>query len=288
MELKDTQTERNLRTAYMNECRARSTYLFYADAATKDGFADAADIFLELSQNEGEHARAELDFLQGIADARTNLEQAAHTEHQEHVTFYPEFALKAREEGLHEVADFFERIGKVEGRHEEICRQLSQHMGEGTPMQGRTVGHSAVTMAQLMLPHQANTRGFVHGGELMKMADNAAGVVGARHARSSVVTARVEELNFLKPVRIRDVVMTNAKLTFVARSSMEVRITLEAEDLATGERPVALTAYFIMVALDEKGKALAVPPLLITTEKEQRLFDEGQRRYESHRKAAGG
>src|SRR3989304_3787043 len=99
MELKDTQTERNLRTAFMNECRARSTYLFYADAALKDGLADAADIFLVLSQKEGEHARAELDFLQGTARSRWNSSQGSAAGSRATGRNSTESALKAREEG---------------------------------------------------------------------------------------------------------------------------------------------------------------------------------------------
>ncbi len=114
----------------------------------------------------------------------------------------PEFEKVAREEGFFEIADFFERMGKVEGRHEEIASQLLQSLREDAPPKERTVGHSATSIAQLMLPHQANPAGFVHGGELMKMMDNAAGVVAARHAGTNVVTARVENIDFKSPVRV--------------------------------------------------------------------------------------
>jgi len=283
MDLRGSRTEQNLTTAFAVESQARNRYMYYAEAAQEAGLDDIADVFRELARNEEEHARHELTFLGRASDVRSNLETAARLEHQEHVTVYPEFAATARQEGFPEVAQFFERVGSVEGRHEELCRQLLRSLESNQGLDGRTVGHSAVTMAELMQPNQANARGFIHGGELMKLMDNAAGVVAARHSRTSVTTARVEQLDFLRPVRVKDLVLVEARLTFVARSSMEVQVRVDTEDLTTGKREGALTAYFIMVALDESGKAMEVPRLLITTEEQEQLFKEGQQRYEARR-----
>jgi len=118
----------------------------------------------------------------------------------------------------------------------------------------------------------------------MKFVDNAAGVVALRHAHTNVVTAKVEEINFLKPVRVGDTVLVHASLTFVGRSSMEVRAQVETENLSTEKKQKALSAYFIYVALDKVGKPTEVPPLLITTEEGQRLFEEGKKRYEERKK----
>ncbi|OGP62905.1 MAG: acyl-CoA thioesterase [Deltaproteobacteria bacterium RBG_13_49_15] len=139
-------------------------------------------------------------------------------------------------------------------------------------------------MAQLMLPHQANLAGYVHGGEIMKIMDNAAGVVAARHAHTNVVTARVDNIFFLKPVRVGDVLLVHASLTFVGHSSMDIRVKVETENIAQEKRQKALTANFIYVSLDKTGKPVEVPPLLITTEEEERLFEEGRKRYEAHKR----
>lgn len=144
----------------------------------------------------------------------------------------------------------------------------------------KTVEQSKVSIGNLMQPSQANRAGNVHGGEIMKLMDNAAGIVAYRHARTNVVTARVDELEFHLPVHIGNLVTCNAQLTFVSNRSMEVLVTVWAEDL-TKEEPakLGLTAFFTMVALDEKGNPTAVPPLEITSDEERCLFEAGQKRY---------
>lgn len=152
-------------------------------------------------------------------------------------------------------------------------------------MDGKTVSHSAATMAQVMLPSQANPAGNVHGGEIMKMMDSAAGVVVTRHTRSNSVTARVEGISFYRPIYVGNLVTVNAHLTFVCRRTMEVEFVVVAEDLATGLNTEALKAYFIMVALDQQGRPKEVPPLILETEEERRRFEEGRLRYEVRKKS---
>lgn len=284
MKFKGSQTEKNLQAAFAGESQARNAYMYYADAARKAGYHQISDVFLEIAENEGEHARTQFEFLDRIKDTRKNLEAVAQSEKYERTEMYPEFAKIAREEGLQEIAECFERMGKVEAKHEEICLNLLEDFDENKIPRERTVGHSSVTMAQLMLPHQANPAGYVHGGEIMKIMDNAAGVVAARHAHTNVVTARVDDINFLNPVRVGDLVVVQAMLTFVAHSSMEICLEVETENLATEEKQLALRAFFIYVALDQAGKPTEVPPLLITTEEAERLFEEGRKRYEAHKK----
>lgn len=121
--------------------------------------------------------------------------------------------------------------------------------GSKTNTEGRTVEHSAVTMSQLILPQQANAYyqvgrvGYAHGGEIMKLMDTAAGVVALRHAHNMVVTARVEDLNFYRPIKVGDFVTVNAFLTFAGRSSMVVRVEVESEDIISERTTHALTAY---------------------------------------------
>lgn len=285
MNLKGSKTERNLEAAFAGESQARNAYMYYAEAAGKSGHHHIADVFLEIAQNEGEHARTHFEFLGRIKDTKTNLEAVARSEKYERTAMYPSFAKTANEEGFQEIADCFERMSRVEARHEEICINLLKYFDEHITPKERTIGHSSVTMAQLMLPHQANPAGYVHGGEIMKIMDNAAGVVAARHAHTNVVTARVDDINFLNPVRVGDLVLVHALLTFVGRSSMEIRIEVETEHLGSEERRQALSAHFIYVALDQTGRPTEIPPLLITTEEGERLFEEGRKRYEARKKS---
>jgi acyl-CoA hydrolase len=284
MNLKGSRTEKNLEMAFAAESKARNTYTYFAEAARKAGHPLVADVFLEIGKNEEEHARGHLEFLEKIQDTQTNLEAAVHGENYEATTIYPGFARTAREEGFEAIADYFERMTQVETRHEKITRNLLKQLKEGGSYEERTAGHSSVTLVEVMLPHQGNHAGNVHGGEIMKMMDTAAGVVAARHAHSNVVTAKVEELNFLRPVHIGELVFTKATLTFVSRTSMEVLVEVETENLVTEEQHKALTASFIYVSLDRNGKPQKVPPLLITTEEGERLFEEGRQRYETRKK----
>lgn len=285
MELTGTRTEKNLRAAFAAESQARSRYIFSGDLASQAGRQEIADVFYELAANETEHARKWFEFLGGIGDVRSALEQAADGEHLEHVDIYPKFAQAAREEGFTEIADFFERMGEVEGTHEQRFRALLKDLDGVEPFRGKTVLHSATRMAQVMLPDQANPSGFVHGGELFKLVDNAAGVAAARHCDEDVVLARVADITYHLPVRIGNLVLVDARLTFASRSTMEVLVEMDAESLDTGEKYRAVTAHLIMVALDEDGKPVEIEPLLISTEEQHRLFEEGKTRYEAHKKA---
>jgi len=148
-------------------------------------------------------------------------------------------------------------------------------------MEGKTVANSALIMSVVMQPDQANPAGNVHGGEIMKLMDNAAFVVAQRHARTNVVTARVDELIFHQPIYVGNLVTCHAFLTFVNRSSMEVVVMVEVENLFS-ESPgkCALTAYFTMVALNVGGKPLSISPLQLETEEEKIRFEEGRQRHE--------
>jgi len=283
MEFKGSKTEGNLRDAFARELQAYSSYMYFASAARDSGFEQIADIFLATAENEAEHARHEFEFLSGVGDIRANLKLALDLEHADATKNYPEAAQVAEEEGFAEIADFFRRMSKVEEKHEKNYLELLETLDKDGVFKGRTVGHSEVYMAQVMLPDQANPAGFVHGGELMKLMDNAAGVVAARHSRSNIVTAMVEDITFHNPVRIADLVIIHAKMTFTSRSSMEVQIEIDAERLLAGTRLRALTAYFIMVALDAQGKATEVPPLIISTEAEEELYNEGLARYQARK-----
>ena len=288
MELRGSNTEQNLKAAFDGELRVRNRYVYFAEVADNVGRHDIGDLFRAIAQNEAEHARQEYDYLDWPRDIRVNLESAIQVEAREESTVYPAYASTARKEGFEDIAVFFDRLSQAEGRHRQLLEAALTSLNEGHPIAGRTVGHSAITMAEVVLPNQANPAGFIHGGEMMKLMDSAAGVVARRHAGTNIVTARVEEINFLKPVHVGDLVLIDATLTFVSRRTMEVRVQVTTERRPTGVREQALTAYFVMVAIDQDGHPTTVPPLLITSEEEERLFEEGRRRYEAHKNAREG
>ncbi len=284
MEIKGSRTEEVLRKAFSKEVQTAARYTYFASVARKAGLEQIAEAFEATAQNEAEHARHEFEFLGGTGDIVENLEQAVAAEHAEASKFYREAAETAQAESFTEIADFFTRMRTVEANHEKHFQEMIDGLEKGAVFEGRTVGHSAVEVAQVMLPGQANPAGFVHGGELMKMMDNAAGVVSARHCRANIVTGRVDDIIFHNPVRVGSLVIIRARLTFTSRSSMEVQVKAESEDLRTGEKSPALTAYFVMVALDAEGKPTGVPPLLLNTEEEEQLFNEANARYAARKK----
>ncbi|MGI6712640.1 MAG: acyl-CoA thioesterase [Bacillota bacterium] len=141
-----------------------------------------------------------------------------------------------------------------------------------------------LVMSQVMMPNQANVAGNIHGGEIMKLMDSAAYAAARRYTKSNVVTARVDELQFHLPIFVGELVTCCATIAYVGKSSMEVAVTVEVEDLEMNNPPqIALSAYFTMVALNKKGRPAPVPELVLETEEEKALFEEGKKRYESYK-----
>ncbi len=132
---------------------------------------------------------------------------------------------------------------------------------------------------------EANFSGNVHGGEVIKQADSTAGAVARRHCGNRVVTAYVDDIVFLQPVRVGDILHTSSQVNWVGRSSMEVGVRIEAEPIGelTGRRHVA-TAYFLMVAVNEEGRPVPVPELVVETAEDQRRQREAEIRR-THRLA---
>jgi acyl-CoA hydrolase len=284
MELKGSRTEELLRSALSMEVQVNFKYLYFGEIARQAGLTQVAEMFEEIAKNENEHARHEFEFLGETGDIVENLKQAIDGEHEQAIRLYPQAAETAEKEGFKEIAAFFRTMVKAEAKHEASFQEVLAGLEKGAEFEGRTVAHSAVEMAQLMLPAQANPAGFVHGGELMKMMDNAAGVVAARHSHSNVVTARVEDIVFHNPVRVGSLVIIHSKLVFTSRSSMEIRVEVETEHISQEQRVPALTANFVMVALDAQGKPRQIPRLILLTEEEEKLFNEAQERYKTRKK----
>jgi uncharacterized protein (TIGR00369 family) len=145
----------------------------------------------------------------------------------------------------------------------------------------KKVKDSSVIMGQLMSPQDANLSGNVHGGVIMRLIDSTAGVVATRHAQTNIVTASVDRLDFHHPVYVGDLVTLTASLNLVGRTSMEVGVHVEAENLRTREIRHTASAYLTLVALDKDGKPTTIPLLILETEDERRRNHEAQIRREA-------
>jgi uncharacterized protein (TIGR00369 family) len=150
-------------------------------------------------------------------------------------------------------------------------------------MDGKRVTDSTLTLAQLMGPQDANPAGNVHGGVIMKLIDSAAGTVAIRHARSNVVTASIDRLDFLGPVFIGDLVTLKASLNYIGKTSMEVGVRVEAETILTSHVRHAASAYLTFVALDKEGHPMEVPPLILESKNDIRRNEEARARREMRR-----
>lgn len=142
----------------------------------------------------------------------------------------------------------------------------------------KRIADSRVTLAVLMGPAEANLRGFVHGGIIMKLMDEAGGSAAMRHAGRQSVTVAVDQVTFREPIHLGDLVTFQAELTHTGRSSMEVCIEVTAQNLFTGARTHTNTAYFVYVALDDDGKPVAVPPLKLETPDENQRWRAAEER----------
>ena len=153
-------------------------------------------------------------------------------------------------------------------------------------MEGKLVSQSQVEMSQLMMPQHANIAGTVYGGAILFIADSAAYVCAARHAGPRCVTVSIDQVDFREPVQIGELVTFKASVNYVGRTSMEIGIRIEAENLATGNKRHTNSCYFTMVALDESRKPTPVPKLICETSVEKRRFKEGQIRREHAKELA--
>lgn len=143
----------------------------------------------------------------------------------------------------------------------------------------RSPRESHTEMTLMMLPSDANPMGNVFGGIILKHVDLVAGIVAKRHARNTnCVTASIDRMTFLKPVYIGNALILSARLNYVRRSSMEIQVEIESENLDSGSRVRTGTAFVTIVALDKNGKPTAVPSLSIETEEDKVRFAQGEQR----------
>ena len=147
-----------------------------------------------------------------------------------------------------------------------------------SPNEPRTVAGSRSELIRWMSIQDANSAGFVHGGVVMRMCDEAAGIAAIRHCGSRVVTAGMDRMTFLHPVYVGELLRCCASVNAVWRTSMEVGVRVEAENAVTGEVRATSTAYLTMVAVNEEGKPMPVPELIVEGPVEERRQREAETR----------
>ena len=148
------------------------------------------------------------------------------------------------------------------------------------PPAPKPISASRVTLSQLMHPEHANLLGNVHGGWIMKLVDEAGALACMRHAQRKVVTVAIDSMVFRQPIRIGDLIILNAEVSYTGRTSLEAAVEVLAENPITGEQTHTNTAYLVYVALDDEGRPTSVPPLRAETEKEKQRMKQAQERQE--------
>jgi acyl-CoA hydrolase len=148
-------------------------------------------------------------------------------------------------------------------------------------MEPRYVRESASEYAELALPNDTNALGTLLGGKVMHLVDLAGAMAAMRHARAGVVTASVDNMTFLHPVRVGQLVILRSSVNRVFRTSMEIGVKVFVEELLSGEVRHTCSAYLTFVAIDEHGQSIPVPPVVPETAEEKRRFEQAaQRRAE--------
>jgi acyl-CoA hydrolase len=142
----------------------------------------------------------------------------------------------------------------------------------------RFVRESISEYSEFALPTDANTLGNVLGGKVMHLVDLAAALAAVRHARSPVVTASVDHMSFLHPVHIGQLIVLRSSVNRVFRTSMEVGVRVEVENLLTGQIRHTSSAYLTFVAIDSSGKRVPIPAVIPETDNEKRRFEEAAER----------
>src|ERR1700684_3847176 len=147
-------------------------------------------------------------------------------------------------------------------------------------MDGKPVSESISEYSELALPNDANGHGNVMGGRVMHLVDLAGAMAAMRHARKPVVTASIDHMNFLHPIRIGQLIVMHSQVNRVFHTSMEVGVKVMVEDLMTGRKLHTCSAYLTFVALDTLGNPAPIQPVIPETEEEQRRYTEAEERRE--------
>jgi acyl-CoA hydrolase len=137
---------------------------------------------------------------------------------------------------------------------------------------------SATEMVQVVLPNDANPLGFILGGTVMHLIDIAGAIACHRHTRTLLVTAAVDDLQFLHSIKVGDLIILQSRVTCAFTTSLEVQVDVFSEEILTGARRMTSTAFLTFVAIDRDGAKVRIPPLLVETEAERRVCDEAHAR----------
>jgi acyl-CoA hydrolase len=154
-------------------------------------------------------------------------------------------------------------------------------------MDSKTCNQSRVVRTSRIFPNDVNNHNTLFGGKLMSDMDMLASISATRHSRKECVTASTDSVDFLSPITPQDSVCYESFVTWTGNTSLEVFVKIIAENLMSGERKIAATAFFTFVALDGNGKPAKVPGIIPETEEEKKLFETGKERAEKrkiHRK----
>jgi acyl-CoA hydrolase len=136
-------------------------------------------------------------------------------------------------------------------------------------------------MTEIVLPSDTNALGTIFGGKVMSWIDIAGAIAAGRHARRVVVTASIDALHFLAPIKLGHVVHIRARVNFASRTSMEVGIRVDSENPITGDTTHTSTAYATFVALDDHGRPTPIPPVIVETPEDKRRYEEAKKRREA-------
>jgi acyl-CoA hydrolase len=142
----------------------------------------------------------------------------------------------------------------------------------------KRAAESATEMVQVVLPNDANPLGYILGGTVMHLIDIAGAIACHRHTRTLLVTAAVDDLQFLHSIRVGDLIILKSRVTCVFTTSLEVQVDVFSEETLTGRRQLTSTAFLTFVAIDRDGARIAVAPLLIESEQERRICEQAHAR----------
>src|SRR4029434_1790351 len=143
-------------------------------------------------------------------------------------------------------------------------------------LEPKRASESATEMVQVVLPNDANPLGFILGGTVMHLIDIAGAIACHRHTRSLMVTAAVDDLQFLHPIKVGDLIILKARVTCVFTTSLEAQVDVYSEETLTGKRRLTSRAFLTFVAISQDGVRQPVPPLLIETEEDRRMCEEAR------------
>src|SRR2546430_726531 len=147
-----------------------------------------------------------------------------------------------------------------------------------TSIAAKRASESATEMVQVVLPNDANPLGYILGGTVMHLIDIAGAIASHRHTRTLLVTAAVDDLQFLHSIKVGDLIILKAHVTCVFTTSLEVQVEVYSEETLTGRRQLTSRAYLTFVAIARDGQRVPVPPLLVETDEERRVCEQAHAR----------